>query len=539
MYARFLKYFTVRVGQDYVVRTKANLLVSLCFVLLFVLPVLIGFSLLIPLFNEGFEGTGDFARDLNNVIPNIAPVLILVSVVASLALMRARGYRAASFALVFGFFLALGVFAQTMKYDYRLLWNNKEENYLVVCLVLVALFLDRRWMLVFTPYTLGIVLLRGVRIDLLHAEVTRDDMFMYCFDLYIPILLLSLFAWLLSGMFDRILAGANLLLLEQRQTAERVEEAKRALERAVRERTATHRETSERAVAALVRITDDLGEVTREIGEFNDGMAATERIVHAVVGGIDDFVRHVEQQFVAVTESSASVEEIGRTIANFAAVTEEKREGARTLGEVTASGGEKVSAARQRAADATVEVRGMNDAIKLINNVSSKTNLLAMNAAIEAAHAGEYGRGFAVVANEIRTLAEQTGANAKGILSSLKVLADGIRDVELASEESWKAFETVMAQVTSYVSVFDEFARGMAEIATGSRETLTAVAQVSTLSSEIKTGSEEMRARIDEIEAVIRKLRESSASVIGLLSSLDAQARELRSTVLADQAQPD
>jgi methyl-accepting chemotaxis protein len=83
----------------------------------------------------------------------------------------------------------------------------------------------------------------------------------------------------------------------------------------------------------------------------------------------------------------------------------------------------------------------------LINGIASQTNLLAMNAAIEAAHAGEYGKGFSVVADEIRKLAEASAANSKAIKTNLAAIIAGIKNANEASARSSESFATVQREI--------------------------------------------------------------------------------------------
>ncbi len=102
---------------------------------------------------------------------------------------------------------------------------------------------------------------------------------------------------------------------------------------------------------------------------------------------------------------------------------------------------------------------------KLIESVADSTNLLAMNAAIEAAHAGDAGRGFAVVADEIRKLSDSTGENARTIGSVLGSMASRVTAALDASEESFASFRTIEEDSAELASALDGIARAMDELA--------------------------------------------------------------------------
>lgn len=101
-------------------------------------------------------------------------------------------------------------------------------------------------------------------------------------------------------------------------------------------------------------------------------------------------------------------------------------------------------------------VRLLNKTISVIASVASETNLLAMNASIEAAHAGSAGRGFAVVAEEIRKLSEQTSEHAKNITTSLKTMSSLIQNATESSRKTGVAFQEISDQVTDFVTSFEQ-----------------------------------------------------------------------------------
>lgn len=555
-YERYLNYFLSKEDHNYVTQSKAKLLLNMCLLFIFLAPVLVVAALVML---QGFDQNDAWYFKL---IPILTPVMIIVDLIVTLLVFNARGFHAAARIFVFIFYIALTFFSLNVHetvyeqiYDDNdvligqntddiwtdnELWNNKEENYIVIIMILVALFLNRKWVLFYFPYTVAVIGLRGFLIYVRNngGDFTAgySPILMYYFDTIIPLLLLSIFTYLLSRIFDNSLLTVNALVDDQKQKARELAAVNRNLETTVEIRTAKLRDTSEQATQALVKISQDMAHVNEKVSGFDEEVHRTDAILEQIGGKIEEFVRHVEQQFVAVTESSSSIEQISRSIQSIANVTLEKKMAADNLMVITREGGEKVQATSTQASEAAVEVESMYAAIKLINNVSSQTNLLAMNAAIEAAHAGDYGRGFAVVADEIRNLAEQTGHNSKGILAALKIFAARISGVEQLSEASWTSFEVIIQQVESYAESLGSFSIAIDEITTGSKEMLTSTELLSTLSSEIRDGADVLRNNVSDVDSIMKNLKNISESISSHMNSLDKQARSLKDAVVFSEA---
>lgn len=187
-----------------------------------------------------------------------------------------------------------------------------------------------------------------------------------------------------------------------------------------------------------------------------------------------------------ILSSGVVVEQFGSSVKN---VAEEVSSKVSTIDELAAATGEgigKVTRVLDVINVLSQNVDAIRDVISAINDISERTNLLAMNAAIEAAHAGKAGLGFAVVAGEIRKLSEGTKANSANIEKTLKSMLDSLADVRKTADEAGSAMKWIGGKVEETRESFQEVAQDMDQLASNSRDVSMSVRQVSDLSKQTK-----------------------------------------------------
>jgi methyl-accepting chemotaxis protein len=142
----------------------------------------------------------------------------------------------------------------------------------------------------------------------------------------------------------------------------------------------------------------------------------------------------------------------------------------RGLNRLATEGGEDMRQTLASMALIASSVTLVKDLTSVINGVAAQTNLLAMNAAIEAAHAGEHGRGFAVVADEIRKLAETTSRNAQEIDRSLASMVSGIESSRSLTAKTDRSIGELVSGIKEVSDSLTEIVDGLAEMSAGTKE---------------------------------------------------------------------
>jgi len=223
--------------------------------------------------------------------------------------------------------------------------------------------------------------------------------------------------------------------------------------------------------------------------QVNQSASALEEI-NATISSINN---QIQRQKGLVDQVTAGIKEMSGSISHVNQVSEKESKMVLELLKRTNDGSNQVSTTRRFMNDVAKSVEAVAEQIQVIHDIAAQTNLLAMNAAIEAAHAGDKGKGFAVVATEVRKLSENTESNAKIIAITLSELLKKMQNAQLATSETIQAFTDISGGVQSVSEAFGIITESMKSLNNISSQTLQSVNSLSQLSSEISIGAEETK----------------------------------------------
>jgi methyl-accepting chemotaxis protein len=248
-----------------------------------------------------------------------------------------------------------------------------------------------------------------------------------------------------------------------------------------------------------------------------------------------------------IASSSSSMEEVIGSMESIGRIAEGDRAAAESLVEATAESRVVFGETFESLSGIARSVEEINDMARVISEIASSTNLLAMNAAIEAAHAGESGKGFAVVADEIRKLASAASESSKSIGDTIRSVSEKMSGAAGARDRAASAFEAIDAQIQSVTASAAKIDSLLGETRERSGTVLASIRELREASkravegsagiesasvsvggavSEAARVSEEVRSNIAEIVAGLGEISSSISLVSGLSGQLgDASAR--------------
>jgi methyl-accepting chemotaxis protein len=267
--------------------------------------------------------------------------------------------------------------------------------------------------------------------------------------------------------------------------------------------------------SAMNEITANIDSIKERTVNQSASVTQTSATMEQITGNLQKLSDSINIQSDSVSQASSAIEEM---LANIKSVTDtlmKNADNVNSLSEASDVGHSGLQAIASEIGEISKESAGLLEINAVMENIASQTNLLSMNAAIEAAHAGEAGKGFAVVADEIRKLAENSSEQSKTISTVLKKITESIRTITASTEDVLSKFESITSGVKIVADQEGNIRNAMEQQMEGSKQVLDGVARVNEITTSVKSSAAEMREGSQQIITESKNLEGATEEISG------------------------
>ena len=278
--------------------------------------------------------------------------------------------------------------------------------------------------------------------------------------------------------------------------------------------------SSQQSAGAVSEIMANIASVKNSVEKQSEALSNVQNTIEQSLTAFEDLDNLIKNSAAEIIESSAAIEEMVGNIGSVSGSIEKMAGEFEVLLDITEKSKKRQDDVANQIVEMAAQSEHLAEANNVISNIANQTNLLAMNAAIEAAHAGESGKGFSVVADEIRKLAESSSAQSKSIKTELDNITKIINSIVDSSKLSVEEFGLIADKVSATNNLVHEIDAAMTEQNEASQQVLTALKDMNESTINVQSTSKVMFSAAGKIKEETDNLEIISHSVVGSMDEM-------------------
>ncbi|MDC7240013.1 MAG: methyl-accepting chemotaxis protein [Spirochaetales bacterium] len=290
-------------------------------------------------------------------------------------------------------------------------------------------------------------------------------------------------------------------------------------------------QTTQRSEESIKKVLTSINSIEQEMASLELMSENSFQSNRDLSGELESLNERIHEQKSVIDSTSASVKSIIESITEMSRLSEMNKSANKDLVQTVQEGAESVATANEAVQNLAGFIEDINSIARMIQGIASRTNLLSMNAAIEAAHAGDAGKGFSVVAEEIRKLAEASAVNSKDISAKLASMTEGVQTAVDAGAITNQSFEEINSRVRDVTLSFHQISSAASSMDDGSQLVLETLNELSVQSFQVEGSAGNMIRGAAEVLESAQKYSTATMTVQKDVSSISGEMEGIATAV--------